>query len=333
MNSFGRVFRITIFGESHGPGVGVVLDGCPAGVPLAPEDFAADLARRQARGVKGTTPRKEQDVPHLLSGVFERNTTGAPLTIFFPNENVRSRDYDKLRYTPRPGHADLVALQKFGGFHDHRGGGHFSGRLTAPLVAAGVVAKRVIHPVEVCASLLEVGGRTDIENAVDEALRAGDSLGGLVECRATGLPAGLGEPFFDSAESLLSHLIFAIPAIKAVEFGEGMAASRAKGSEFHDDIVDTSGTTATNNAGGIHGGVTNGNPLVLRVAVKPTSSIRSPKQTIDLRTGEQTELSVQGRHDACIALRVPVVLEAAVAIVVADLLSVAQKMPRVWRTK
>jgi chorismate synthase len=330
MNSFGRLLRVSILGESHGSGLGVVIDGCPAGLPLAPEDFEPDLARRRA-GAKGTTPRREADVPRLKTGTLNGRATGAPLLVWFDNEDVRSAAYDKLADTPRPGHADLVGRQKFGGFNDPRGGGHFSGRLTAGLVAAGVVAKRLLGEVKVQARLTEAGGLSDIDRAVQEALAARDSVGGFVECRASPLPAGLGEPFFDSAESLLAHLIFAIPAIKGVEFGDGFEASRRRGSEVNDEILDAAGRTRSNHAGGINGGLTNGNELVLRVAVKPTSSISRAQRTVNLKTGESVELAVGGRHDACIALRVPVVLEAAVALVLCDLMLLEGRIPRVWR--
>jgi len=330
MNSFGRLLRVSILGESHGSGLGVVIDGCPAGLPLAPEDFEPDLARRRA-GAKGTTPRREADVPRLKTGTLNGRATGAPLLVWFDNEDVRSAAYDKLADTPRPGHADLVGRQKFGGFNDPRGGGHFSGRLTAGLVAAGVVAKRLLGEVKVQARLTEAGGLSDIDRAVQEALAAKDSVGGFVECRASPLPAGLGEPFFDSAESLLAHLIFAIPAIKGVEFGDGFEASRRRGSEVNDEILDAAGRTRSNHAGGINGGLTNGNELVLRVAVKPTSSISRAQRTVNLKTGESVELAVGGRHDACIALRVPVVLEAAVALVLCDLMLLEGRIPRVWR--
>ncbi len=330
MNSFGRLLRVSILGESHGPGLGVVIDGCPAGLPLSPEDFEPDLARRRA-GAKGTTPRHEADVPNLKTGVLNGRATGAPLLIWFDNQDVRSTAYDKLADTPRPGHADLVGRQKFGGFNDPRGGGHFSGRLTAGLVAAGVIAKKLLGEVRVQAQLTEAGGLGDIDRAVQEALAAKDSVGGLVECRASPLPAGLGEPFFDSAESLLAHLIFAIPAIKGVEFGDGWQACRRRGSEVNDEILDAAGRTRTNHAGGINGGLTNGNELVLRVAVKPTSSVSRPQRTVNLATGESVDLAVGGRHDACIALRVPPVLEAAVALVLCDLMLLEERIPRIWR--
>ncbi|MBL7662068.1 chorismate synthase [bacterium] len=321
MNSFGRNFRVSVLGESHGELVGILIDGCPPGIPLSVDDFMPDLERRQAKGVKGTTPRKEQDIPLIRSGFFQGKTTGAPLLIEFKNENVKSQDYDKIKNTPRPGHADFVAYKKFGGFNDFRGSGHFSGRLTAGIVAAGVVAKKLLKPIKIEARVIEVFGKKDIDQAIDQALNEGDSVGGIVECRVSGLSVGLGEPFFDSVESLLAHAIFAIPATKGIEFGAGFACAKMKGSAFGDEITDASGHTSTNHSGGINGGITNGNELIFRVAVKPTSSIKKEKNTIDMQSGDKTTISVQGRHDACIALRVPVVVEAMTAIVLADLAS------------
>jgi chorismate synthase len=305
------------------------MDGVPAGLPLAPGDFEADLARRRGGSAPGTTPRKEADVPLLKSGLFQGKTTGAPLLILFENASADPSAYEALRHTPRPGHADWVASQKFGGFADPRGGGHFSGRLTAGLVAAGVLAKRLLLPATAHAEVVEAGGKRDVHAAVAAALAEGDSVGGLVECRVTGLPPGLGEPFFDSAESLLAHAAFSIPAIKGIEFGDGFALARMRGSESNDSLLDASGRTATHHAGGIHGGLTDGNEVHFRVAVKPTSSISKPQQTVDLRTGEPADISVRGRHDACIALRVPPVIEAATALVFADLLMVAGRIPKV----
>lgn len=324
MNSFGRLFRLHIFGESHGPAVGITIDGCPPGIPIVEEDFMADIERRNAGLQKGTTTRTEEDKPVFLSGVFKGTTTGSPLTIIFENKNIRSADYEKLRSTPRPGHADFVATKKFGGFEDYRGGGHFSGRLTVCLVAAGVIAKKIITAyntsVSINASILEVGGEKNIEKGVQQAIDAKDSIGGIVECVVTNLPVALGEPFFDSVESLISHAVFSIPAIKGIEFGAGFAAAKMKGSEHNDALENISGKNATNNAGGITGGLTNGNDLVFRVVVKPTSSTPAPQQSLNIETGNIEELSVKGRHDLCIALRVPVVLEAVTACVLADLL-------------
>lgn len=320
MNSFGTIFRIHVFGESHGAGVGVTIDGCPPGIPLSESDLLPDLARRKS-GAKGTTSRTENDMPELFSGVYNGHTTGAPITILFRNANVKSKDYANLKDTPRPGHADFTSRVKFQGFADPRGGGHFSGRLTLCLVAAGVVAKKVCGDMSFNAQLIEAGGSTTITTAIDAALAAGDSIGGIVECRATGIPAGLGEPFFNSIESSIAHLAFAIPAIKGIEFGSGFAAAGMLGSQHNDSIIDTEGTTSTNHAGGINGGITNGNKLVFRIAVKPPSSIGIAQQTINMRTGAMDSLEVKGRHDACIALRVPVVAEAIAAIALADMLA------------
>jgi chorismate synthase len=329
MNTFGTLFRISIFGESHGNSVGVTIDGCPAGVELREADFSADLNRRRS-GSKGTTPRKEADLPRFLSGVFNDHTTGAPITIAFENTNTRYKDYEKMRETPRPGHADFVAMKKFGGYEDFRGGGHFSGRLTLGLVAAGVIAKRIISPVNIDATLAEAGGLKDIEKAVELAVETHDSIGGIVECRVSNVPAGLGEPFFNSVESLIAHTVFSIPAVKAIEFGSGFAAASMKGSEHNDPFVDISGKTGTNYAGGINGGITNGNDIVFRLAVKPTSSIALPQNTVNVKTGQIEELKIEGRHDSCIALRVPVVAEAAAAIVIADLMLAEQKIKRIF---
>lgn len=327
MNSFGRLFRISLYGESHGKEIGVLIDGCPAGLPLSEDEFQSDLSRRRA-GAKGTTPRKEKDKPTIKSGVFNGKTTGAPILITFENSDIRSRDYDSIRNTPRPGHADFTAAKKYGGFSDYRGGGHFSGRVTVGLVAAGVIAKKLIAPATVHAELLEAGGDTDIQRAVDKAILEKDSIGGIIQCIADQLPVGLGEPFFDSAESLISHIIFAIPAIKGIEFGSGFNAAKMTGSGHNDLIIDIDGKTQTNFAGGINGGISNGNPLVFRAAVKPTSSISLPQRTIDMNTGQRTDLEIEGRHDTCIALRIPVIIESAAAIVLADLMLREQQIKR-----
>ncbi len=319
MNTTGTIFRVSIFGESHGKWVGVTIDGCPAGIALQPGDLYADLERRKA-GAAGTTPRKEDDEPVFVSGVFNEKTTGAPLTIIFENNNTRSGDYDAIKHTPRPGHADLVLDKKFNGHNDHRGGGHSSGRLTVALVAAGCIAKKVLNGITVEAHLSEAGGNEDVEAAIKDAIEQQDSIGGIVSCRVTGLPVGLGEPFFDSAESVISHLIFSIPAIKGIEFGSGFAAARMTGSENNDAILDQHGRTRTNHAGGVNGGVTNGNELNFRVAVKPTSSTPKEQHTYNKATGNVEPFTVKGRHDLCVALRVPVVAEAAAAIALADLL-------------
>lgn len=294
MNSFGNKFRVSIFGESHGPVVGVTLDGVLPGMPLCEEDFTPDISRRKA-GALGTTPRTEADVPEILSGVYEGRTTGAPLTIIFRNENTRPEDYERFRKHPRPGHADFTANLRFGGFNDPRGGGHFSGRLTLGIVAAGVIAKKMHPELSVKAVLKEVGGIADASlwsEAVKAAAEEGDSLGGIVECRVQGLPIGLGEPFWDSVESLISHAVFAIPGVRGLEFGDGFGTARIKGSE-------------NTHKGGVVGGITNGEELLFRVAFKPTASI--------------AKAGIPGRHDACFALRTPVIVEAMTAIVFANL--------------
>jgi chorismate synthase len=328
LNSFGRLFRVHIFGESHGGCVGITVDGCPAGLHISQEDFLTDIERRKG-GAKGTTPRKEDDLPIFKTGIFNGKTTGAPITIFFENNNTRSGDYEKQRDVPRPGHADFVANKKFGGNEDFRGGGHFSGRLTVCLVAAGVIAKKLLNNVNVEAKILEIGGEADIEKGLQKAIDAKDTIGGLVECTVKNLPLGLGEPFFDSVESVISHAVFSIPAIKAIEFGAGFAAARMFGSQHNDALEDATGKTRTNNAGGILGGVSNGNDIIFRIAVKPTSSTPKEQLTLNWTTGEQDVFSVKGRHDLCIALRVPVVLEAVTAIALVDLLMLEQNIKRI----
>ena len=328
MNSFGRIFRVSIFGESHGECVGINIDGCPAGLPLSVDDFTIDIDRRKA-GAKGTTPRKEADLPRIMNGVYNGKTTGAPITILFDNTNTRSGDYEKQRAVPRPGHADFVATKKYGGFEDFRGGGHFSGRLTVCLVAAGVVAKKLLKEISVAATILEIGGEADTEIGLQKAIDAKDTIGGIVECKVNGLPIGLGEPFFDSAESLIGHAVFAIPAVRGIEFGTGFAAAKMFGSDHNDAIEDSTGKTKTNHAGGIVGGITNSNELVFRIAIKPTSSTPKIQHTLNVETGETEDFSVKGRHDLCIALRVPVVLEAVTAFVLADLMLLEQKISRV----
>ncbi len=323
MNTFGNIFRVSIFGESHGKWVGVTIDGAPAGLPLSAADLLPDLLRRKA-GAKGTTPRQEDDLPIFVSGLFNDHTTGAPLTIVFENNNTRSADYVALRQTPRPGHADFVLDKKFGGYNDYRGGGHSSGRLTVALVAAGCVAKKIIPHIHISAHLAEAGGNTDIEAAIALAEQEQDSIGGIIACTVTGLPVGIGEPFFDSVESVISHAVFAIPAVKGIEFGSGFGAAAMKGSQHNDAIIDQHGATRTNNAGGINGGITNGNTLNFRVAIKPTSSTPQKQQTWNNETQSVTEFAVKGRHDLCIALRAPVVVEAVTAIALADLIKSAK---------
>ncbi|WP_225975535.1 chorismate synthase [Panacibacter ginsenosidivorans] len=493
MNSFGRIFRVHIFGESHGESVGIVIDGVPAGLPIIEDDLLPDLERRKGGKQKGTTPRQEADYPFFKSGIFNGKATGAPITIFFENNNTRSGDYEKQRSFPRPGHADFVAHEKYGGNEDFRGGGHFSARLTTGLVAAGAIAKKMLqhltpnpspkergirpqpgymtaspeqwnyliayarenrknqtkaedimwqqlrnrniedqkfrrqHPIAgyipdfVCldkkiiveidgeyhnteeqikfdsmrmqwlnefgysmvkitndevqnslqevinrikqaiqerktvepvtsealsfeeglgevfqgisihAEVTEIGGEKDLEKGLQNAIDAKDSVGGLVECRVNGLPIGLGEPFFDSVESNIAHIAFAIPAVKGIEFGSGFAAAKMFGSQHNDAIENMEGKTTTNHAGGIVGGITNSNELVFRIAIKPTASTPKQQNSLNWETGKMEDFSIKGRHDLCVALRAPVILEAATAVALADLMLLEQRIPRIWK--
>lgn len=492
MNSFGKLFRVHIFGESHGESVGIVIDGCPAGLSLTEDDLLPDLERRKGGKQKGTTPRQEADYPIFKSGLFNGKTTGFPITIFFENNNTRSEDYAKQRSIPRPGHADWVAHQKFGGHEDYRGGGHFSARLTTGLVAAGAIAKKLMnhltpnpspkergmepsdnegyitdvtgnyhllkdfakanrknptpaeaalwselrnrnlegykfrrqHPVAgfipdficldaklivevdggyhseheqqqydeartawlkehhytllrftneevmsdiqsviqkiklslldkkrtlqlseagspsplerelegevlISAVVTEIAGEPDIEKGLQKAIDAKDSVGGIVECRVTGVPVGLGEPYFDSVESLIAHMMFTIPAVRGVEFGTGFPAAKMFGSEHNDSIDDMSGKTKSNHAGGVVGGITNGNEIVFRIAIKPTSSTPKEQTSLNWDTEQQETFSIKGRHDLCVALRAPVIVEATTALVLVDLMLQEQLIKRV----
>ena len=339
MNSFGRKFRVSIFGESHGRQIGVVLDGVPAGLELSEEDLMKDILRRKS-GARGTTPRIEADQPVIVSGVYEGHTTGAPLTILFSNTNTHSSDYSLFLDIPRPGHADFTAEIKYESCQDPRGGGHYSGRLTLPIVAAGVVGKMILEDStclddfqvtgdSISARIIELGGiprpkrnnqpMPDVwKTALDEAIREGDSLGAVVECRVEGIDIGYGEPFWDSVESVISHAIFSIPGVRGIEFGDGFAAAAMKGSE-HNDPIGPDGIPMKNGSGGVNGGISNGAPIVFRVAFKPTSSIRKEQETWNFETGKMEKLVVPGRHDVCFALRAPVVVEAMTAIALADL--------------
>lgn len=345
MNGFGRKFRVSIFGESHGELIGVVMDGVPAGLELSEQDFESDILRRKS-GARGTTPRIEADKPSIISGVFEGHTTGAPLTITFRNTNTQSSDYELFSAMPRPGHADLTAALKWDDCQDPRGGGHFSGRLTLPVVAAGVVAKKILAdatildetPVNsVNARIVELGcipcgqiaaqpgsdveGHKDNEQwkqAIDAAIKEGDSLGAVIECEVPDIDPGYGEPFWDSVESYIAHAVFSIPGVRGIEFGDGFMAARMKGSE-HNDPIGEDGRPMKNGAGGVNGGITNGSPIRFRVAFKPTSSIRKPQTTFNFSKGEMDVLEIPGRHDVCFALRTPVIVEAMTAIALADL--------------
>ena len=319
MNSFGVLFRVSIFGESHGPAIGAVIDGCPPGIAVSPDDFIRDLARRKS-GASGTTGRHEPDVPEILSGIYKGLTTGAPVTVITGNKDRISSDYDDFIKIPRPGHADFTATTKYSGFADLRGSGHFSGRITWGLVAAGVIAKKIAGNSEISAKLISAGGSSDIEDAVNKAIAQNDTIGGIIECIVKNPPAGIGEPFFNSFESVLSHLIFSVPAVKGIEFGSGFASAAMKGSVHNDPFTDENGKTATNNAGGLNGGITNGNEIIFRVVVKPTSSTGVEQTTFNFAEKKMGTLKVKGRHDTCIALRMPVIIEAAAAITIADLM-------------
>jgi chorismate synthase len=318
MNSFGTIFRLSIFGESHGSGIGIIIDGAPPGIDFSAEDMEKDLARRKS-GARGTTPRQESDIPEILSGIYNNKTTGAPLTILFRNSNTRSGDYDRFRDMPRPGHADFTAKMKYKGYSDPGGGGHFSGRITLGIVAAGALAKKIVPSMKIFSRITEIGGEKDYAHVIERMIEENDSAGGIVEITAAGIPAGIGEPFFNSMESCLSHLVFSIPAVRGIEFGAGFESACMKGSMCNDPFISADGKTSSNNAGGINGGITNGNDLIFRVAVKPTSSIGKPQETINLKTGVTETLEVEGRHDACIVLRTPVIFEACAAIAAADL--------------
>lgn len=319
MNSFGKHFKVSIFGESHGPAIGFVVDGMKPGIELSSESFKKDLSRRRPSGPYQTS-RSEADEPHILSGVFNGYTTGSPITVVFQNTNTHSSDYDFLPETPRPGHADYPAHIKYGGFEDYRGGGHFSGRITACVVGAGTLAKKMLPSgLDIKAQVIEVGGvKQNWQELLEKAKQDGDSLGAVVECRISGLPVGVGEPFWNSLESMLSHAMFAIPGLRGIEFGDGFASAAMKGSE-HNDAIGKDGPIS-NGAGGINGGLSNGGQIVFRLAFKPTASISKQQQSYNFKTQESTPLSIGGRHDVCFALRTPVIVEAMSAIVLADLL-------------
>jgi chorismate synthase len=319
MNTIGTIFRVSIFGESHGAAVGVVIDGCPAGLPFWREELMADLSRRKGL-LPGTTLRRETDEPEVLSGISNNHTTGAPLVLCTRNSDFRPGDYEQFTSIPRPGHADFTAGYKYRGFSDMRGGGHFSGRLTWGMVAAGYFARKILSPTIITATLVEAGGEKDIASAIARAMETNDTVGGVVECVVKNVPRGLGEPAYLSVEAALGMIAFGIPAVNGVEFGAGFASSRSYGSVHNDPFIDARGKTSTNNAGGINGGITNGNDLIMRVSVKPAASIGVPQKTFDTEKGEMAELEISGRHDACIARRIPVILESAVAIGLADLL-------------
>jgi chorismate synthase len=350
-NSFGTVFRITTWGESHGRGVGVVVDGCPAGLALSEKDVQGELDRRRPGQSSVSTQRKEEDRVEILSGLFEGKTTGTPISMLVWNKDAKSSAYDALKDRPRPGHADLTYIARYG-IRDHRGGGRSSGRETVGRVAGGVVAKRLLAKsgIEVVGYVRELGGvrakipdgldlsalreaaeknpvRCPDQKAAEEMVRAlevarsaGDSLGGVAEIVATGVPAGLGEPVFDKLDADLARSLMGIGAVKAVEIGAGAKAARMRGSEMNDPILPgpEGQIFETNNSGGILGGISTGEPIVCRISVKPTPSISRPQRTVDLSTGEAAKIEIKGRHDPSIPPRIVPVAEAMVALVLAD---------------
>ena len=346
--------RHMIFGESHGPAIGVVLEGVPAGLELDLEQVQRELDRRKPGQDPTATARKESDLVEVLSGVFEGKTTGAPLAMVIRNSDQHSKDYESIRYTPRPGHGDYAGFIKSRGAQDYRGGGHFSGRLTAPLVAAGAVAKQVLagRGIQVGAHISSIYGICDaaledpeelkavaekpfpvlddskgeeMRQAILEAKEEQDSVGGAIECAVTGLPAGLGAPDFGcNVEGIFAQYLFAVPAVKGIEFGAGVAFSLMRGSEANDPFAVEDGqvVTKTNHAGGINGGITNGMPVTFEVTIRPTPSISLPQESVDLRTGEETEIEIHGRHDPCIVPRAVPVIEAAAALAACAVLGI-----------
>lgn len=356
MTSFwGNHIKLSIFGESHGTAIGAVLDGLPSGVPLDLDAIAGEMDRRSARGKALATPRKEADAPEIVSGFFEGRTTGTPLTGIIYNQNTKSKDYTLTKNKMRPGHADYTAYLRYGGFQDYRGGGHFSGRLTAPMVFAGAVAKQVLYKInpdiKIRSRIVSIGSvfddrhltPRDYENMpelndnfplyhnelgpamlaeIEKARKNKDSVGGIIEGFVTGLPGGLGDPIFESVESRLSSLLFSIPAVKGVSFGSGFDIAEMKGSEANDSFFMEGDRveTRTNHNGGINGGITNGMPVVFQTAFKPTPSIAQKQRTIDILEMKDTELEIVGRHDPCIVLRAAPVVEAVTALGILDLI-------------
>jgi len=325
-STYGTNVKISIFGQSHSEAVGVVIDGLPAGHEIDMERLQAFLDRRAPGQSKYTTSRKEADKPEFLSGLVGNTTCGAPICAIIRNTNIRSADYDIIRDIPRPGHADYTAHVKYGGFEDASGGGHFSGRLTAALCIAGGIIMQLLEKegIAVSAYIKEIGGNTDDPFAtIDRAREAGDSVGGIISCRITGLPAGIGAPMFDGVENKVAQAVFSIPAVKGIEFGRGFGAARIHGSENNDAFCydgDGQVRTRTNNHGGILGGITSGMPVTFNVAIKPTPSIAREQDSISYSRGENVKLAITGRHDPCIVPRAVPCVEAAAAIAVYDLM-------------
>jgi len=359
-NSLGELFTITSFGESHGRCVGITIDGCPAGLPVTEEDIQREVDKRRPEAGMSATKRVEEDKVEILSGIFNGFTTGAPICLLVWNRDVDSSEYEKMRFLLRPGHADYTAFMKYGGFNDFRGGGRFSGRITAGFVMAGAIAKKLLNliGIEVLAYTIQIGkikaepkGIDEIKEnvqknpircadlrAAEEMVRAiekvkeeGDSLGGIVEGIALNVPVGLGEPVFDTLEGDIAKALFAIPAVKGVEFGSGFSAAGKRGAENNDQFIvrDDKIVTVTNNAGGILGGISTGMPIVVRVAVKPTSSIAKTQETVDIKNMESASLTVKGRHDVCIAPRAVVVVESMIAVTLCDFAMRTGLIPRV----
>ncbi len=319
MNDFGKVFKVNIFGASHENEVGVLIDGIKAGIPLKVEDFLEQLSRRKPSTYG--TPRKEEDLPILASGVYNGYTNGNPLLIMFKNNNTRSSDYEKLINHPRPSHSDFVAFKKYHGYNDPRGGGAFSGRLTLGLVAASVVASKIFK-IDISSEIISLGKETDkdkFKSVLENVKEKEDSIGGIIRLTIKNLPVGLGEPYFYSLESVISQALFSVGAVKGVSFGSGFLGTKLLGSEFNDLIIDKSGKTATNNNGGINGGISNGNDVIINVAVKPTPSIGKAQMTYNFQDNKIEELIIGGRHDTAIILRMPVVLESMCQIALTDL--------------
>ncbi len=358
-NSYGKMFTITSFGESHGICMGVVIDGCPAGLPLGEADIQKEVDKRKPSSPVSTS-RVEEDKVEILSGVFNRHTTGVPMCLLIWNKDVDSSEYEKTRYLLRPGHADYTAFMKYGGYNDYRGGGRFSGRITSTYVMAGAVARKLLDiiGIEMLAYTVEIGGIRAQPKSIDEiekniylnqlrcgdsdavskmldeiekARQSGDSVGGIIESTAINVPVGLGEPVFDTLEGELAKSLFSIPAVKGVEFGSGFEAARKKGSENNAlfSIKEGKIITESNNAGGILGGISNGMPIVVRVAVKPTPSISIKQETVDINIMQKAELEVKGRHDICIVPRAVPVVESMMAITICDFAMRAGLIPAV----
>lgn len=353
---WGSKIKLSIFGESHGNAIGITIDGLPAGFSIDMDKIMMEMARRAPGKSSLSTPRKESDIPEILSGYFEGKTTGAPLCAIIRNSNTKSKDYSKLKDVMRPGHADYTGAVRYKGFNDYRGGGHFSGRITAPLVFAGAICKQILEVkgIIVSAHINSIGKIKDcsflesdisdellnsfkekelplINTKLEDEMRqeilsarsSGDSIGGTIECAILGVSPGIGDPFFDSVESTLAHLMFSVPAVKGIEFGKGFDISKMRGSEANDEYYLENGNikTKTNNNGGILGGITNGMPIIFNVAIKPTASIFKEQNTVNIVTMEETTLYIEGRHDPCIVQRALPVIEAVAAIGITELMN------------